>query len=189
MSENYELSRPLPSAVLKASAILKLAGNIGFWFQLILGVVAALILLFASTGLIGGQQSSQGSDFGILCAAAGIVALAVSVFFFFRYGKIAQLIQDPTLGQRPSRSYTLQVIRLGLTANLVGMLLSIIGAESFVGLVLGKTLSIPQGAAVYNTAQLVQPKDLFIILANTHTIASHFTGIVVALWLLNRLNK
>ena len=97
------------------------------------------------------------------------------------------LVNDNAL--RPKKSYTLQTIKFGLLANLLGMMAAIVGAEAFVGLVIGKALTIPQGAVFSNTSQLIQPKDLFIILANTHTIASHFTGIVVALWLLNQLNK
>jgi hypothetical protein len=188
----------IPAAILRASATLRLSGNIGFWVQLVLGVVAALILLFASASLVGGDAANtanqdrsfvQGSAFGVFCAAIGIVALVVSIFFFFRYKTISRLmlVQDNAL--RPKKSYTLQTIKFGLLANLLGMMFAIIGAESFVGLVIGKALTIPQGAVFSNTSQLIQPKDLFIILANTHTIASHFTGIVVALWLLNQLNK
>lgn len=188
----------IPAAILRASATLRLSGNIGFWVQLVLGVVAALILLFASASLVGGDSANtanqdrsfvQGSSFGVFCAAIGIVALVVSIFFFFRYKTISRLmlVQDNAL--RPKKSYTLQTIKYGLLANLLGMMFAIIGAESFVGLVIGKALTIPQGAVFSNTSQLIQPKDLFIILANTHTIASHFTGIVVALWLLNQLNK
>ncbi|AFY36585.1 hypothetical protein Lepto7376_0137 [[Leptolyngbya] sp. PCC 7376] len=187
----------IPAAILRASATLKFAGNIGFWVQLVLGVIAALILLFASASLVGGDASaaqqdptfSQGSSFGVFCAAGGIVALVVSIFFFFRYKTIARLMLVNDNALRPKKSYTLQTIKFGLLANLIGMMAAIIGAESFVGLVIGKALTIPQGAVFSNTSQLIQPKDLFIILANTHTIASHFTGIVVALWLLNQLNK
>lgn len=189
----------IPGAILRAAATLKLAGNIGFWVQIVLGVVAALILLFASAGLVGGtnaqaQQNptfAQGTSFGILCAAFGIVALVVSIFFFFRYKTIARLMLLNDSALRPKKSYTLQTIKFGLLANLLGMLSAIIGAEAFVGLVVGKALSVPTAGvgAFVDVGQLIQPKDLFIILANTHTIASHFTGIVIALWLLNQLNK
>ncbi|MEB3226333.1 MAG: DUF3611 family protein, partial [Synechococcus sp.] len=105
------------------------------------------------------------------------------------YKTIARLMLAGDNSLRPKKSYTIQTIKFGLLANLLGMMFAIIGAEAFVGLVLGKSLTIPQGAVFSNTSQLIQPKDLFIILANTHTIASHFTGIVIALWLLDRLNK
>ena len=188
----------IPAAILRASATLQLAGNIGFWVQIVLGIVAFLILLFSSASLVGNNNPnaeaaqstfSQGSSFGIFCAAIGIFALVVSIFFFRRYKVIARIMLVGDNSVRPKKSYTLQTIKFGLLANLLGMMFAIIGAEAFMGLVIGKALTIPQGAVFSNTSQLIQPKDLFIILANTHTIASHFTGIVVALWLLNQLNK
>lgn len=197
--ERYPSAAPvrISAKVLRASGTLRTFGNIGFWVQIVLGVVAALILLFASASFLGGNPSAnpqnasfnQGASVGLFCAAVGILALVVSIVSFFRYKKIAAQMLLPDSRQRPTKSYTLQVIRLGLIANLVGMLFAILGAESFVGLVLGKSLTIPQGAVFSNTSQLIQPKDLFIILANTHTITSHFTGIIIALWLLDRLNR
>lgn len=200
MSKDYELttSPGVSPVVMRASATLAMAGNVGFWVQIVLGVVAALILLFASASLLGGTEGAnavqdprfnQGSAFGIFCAAGGIVALVISIFFFFRYKTIARLMMVSDNNLRPKKAYTLQTIKFGLLANLIGMMLAIIGAESFIGLVIGKALTIPQGAVFSNTSQLIQPKDLFIILANTHTIASHFTGIVIALWLLNRISS
>ena len=193
MSKNSDLtpSPGLPPAVLRASATLNLAGNIGFWVQVVLGVVAALILLFASTSLFGEEKANPAIGFGFFCASAGILALIVSIFFCFRYRQMAQLMRSSDSLSRPKKGYTLQVIRLGLIANLVGMLLSIIGAESLVGLLLGKFLNLPQGAvtSTINPNQLLKAGEIMIILANTHTIASHFTGIVISLWLFNRLNR
>ncbi|MEB3226334.1 MAG: DUF3611 family protein, partial [Synechococcus sp.] len=124
----------IPAAILRASATLKLAGNIGFWVQIILGVVAALILLFASASLVGSDATnatqdvrfSQGSSFGLFCAAGGIVALIVSIFFFFRYKTIARLMLAGDNSLRPKKSYTIQTIKFGLLANLLGMMFAII---------------------------------------------------------------
>ncbi|NES82477.1 MAG: DUF3611 family protein [Moorea sp. SIO2B7] len=191
MTKDSEIttSRPLPSGLMRASATLKLYGNIGFWVQLVLGIVAFIILLFASTSLFNEKQATPGIGFGFFCAIAGVVALGVSILCCFRYRKIAQMMQAPDPVERPKKGYTLQVIKFGLIANLVGMFLAIIGAEALVGLLLGKLLNLPQGAAVYDTSQLPQPKEIVIILANTHTIMSHFMGISISLWLLNRLNR
>jgi hypothetical protein len=193
MNKDSEItpSRSLSPAVLRASSTLRFAGNIGFWTQIVLGVVAAIILLFASASLFGDQKPNPGIGFGFFCAFSGVIALIISIFFFFRYRTIARMMQDPYTEQRPSKSYTLQVIKFGLIANLLGMLLSIIGAEALIGLLLGKFLNLPQGAvtSTIDPSQLLKAGEIMIILANTHTIASHFTGIVIALGLLDRLNK
>lgn len=181
----------LSPAIMRASATLKLGGNTGFWLQIVLGVVAALILLFASVSFFGEGKPSPGIGLGLFCAACGVFALVVSIVFFYRYKRLARLMQNPNPALRPKKSYTLQVINLGLTSNLIGMSISIVGAEALVGLLLGKFLNLPQGAvtSTIDPNQLLKGGEIMIILANTHTIASHFAGIVIALWLLNRLNR
>jgi hypothetical protein len=189
MSRSKSLPVSLPPGVQRAADILQIWGNVGFWVQLVLGVVATVILLFASTSVVGGKGLSQGNGFGLVCAAGGVIALVVSIICFFRCRKIAQLMRSPEDGSRPTKSYTIQIIKFALVANLCGMFLAILGAESLVGLLLGKLLNLPQGAAVYDTSQLPQPKEVVIILANTHTITSHYAGVVIGLWLLTRLNR
>lgn len=189
MKDNIELSRPLPQGVIRASSTLNLAGNIGFWLQLVLGVIAAVILLLSAASVAGSQTSTQGTGFSLVCATSGVLALIVSIFFFFRYRKIARLIRAEDPAMRPKKGATLQNIKMGLIANLVGMILSIVGAEAFIGVLWQKLSNLPQGAAVYDTTKLPQPNEILIILANTHTIMCHFVGIVIALWLLDRLNR
>jgi hypothetical protein len=72
------------------------------------------------------------------------------------------------------------------------MLLTIVGAQAIVGSILAKSLSQPQGALGLGTLDLnrfVQPLDLFVVQANTNTIAAHFVGIAASLWLFNRVNR
>ncbi len=183
-------SSSLPPAVRQVSTNLKWSGIIGFWVQLVLGVVSSVILLLASTG--SQDQTSKGTGFGLFCAACGLIALALGIYFAFRYSTIAKMLQNPDPALRPKRSDTLQVIRFGLIVNLVGMLFTILGAQSIVGIVLAKSLSVPQGAIATTgttASQLVKSLDLLIVQANTNTILAHFTGIASSLWLLNRITK
>ncbi|NJN76510.1 MAG: DUF3611 family protein [Synechococcaceae cyanobacterium RL_1_2] len=184
-------SSSVPIAVQKAAAAIRLASTVGFWLQIVLGVISAAILLIASATFLGSKTLYPGIGFGLFCAAAGVIALVVSIFFFFRYKKIANLMMtlDPAL--RPKKSYTLRIINLGLISNITGMFLTIVGAETLVGLLLGKFLKLPQGAnsSTIDPSQLPNAGEFMIALANTHTIFSHFAGIVIALWLINRLNR
>jgi len=74
-----------------------------------------------------------------------------------------------------------------LIVNLVGMLLTIFGAQAVVGSVLTKSLS--QQGAVLDPSRYVQPLDLFVVQGNVNTITAHFAGIVASLWLFNRVSK
>jgi hypothetical protein len=193
MNKDSDITRfaSLPSSARRASSALSIGGNIGFWLQIVLGAVAAIILLFSTAILSGGESTSNnsGSAFALFCATAGVLTLAVSIFFFYRYKVIARLIQASDRAQRPKKLYTLKLVKFGLIANLTGMLISIIGAEAFAGLLYAKASKIPLGAAVYSTSRLIEPVEITVLLANIHTIFSHFAGIAIGLWLLDRLNK
>ena len=193
MNENYNRlsSGQLPTNVQRASSILKQVGLLGFWVQLVLGVIAAVILLIASFGLVTETTTSEGnpSGVGIFCATAGIIALVMSIFFFSRYMNIAKLLRSSDPNLRPKKGYTLAAIKFGLVFNLAGMLMSIMGAEIFVAVILGKSLVFNPSVLSDNSGQFVNSTDIFIILANTHTIFAHFTGIASSLWLLDRINK
>ncbi|MEA5512106.1 DUF3611 family protein [Crocosphaera sp. UHCC 0190] len=189
MSQNYEIARPLPPNVKRAATILSWAGNIGFWGQLILGVLAVALLSLSLAGLVVQQKSAEGTSFSIFCSIAGVLALIISIIICFRYKKIARLMRNPEATQRPKKASTLQLIRAGLLSNLVGIFFSIIGAEGFVGILWQKLSNIPQGAAVYDTSKLPTPSEILLLLANTHTVLCHFVGLVVGLYLLDRLDR
>lgn len=184
----FEITPP-SNRVQQVALNIKQAGRIGFWLQLILGIVATVTLLFTSPVLINSQERTLTSQFGIFCAAIGLVALAVNVFFSWRYTRMAKLIEESSPGARPKKADTLKIIRIGLAINLLGMLIAIIGAEALIGLVLAKSLSRPQLALTSNPSEFVNSLDLLIVQANTNTIAAHFAGIASTLWLLNRISR
>ncbi|MGK7943913.1 MAG: DUF3611 family protein [Microcystaceae cyanobacterium] len=184
------LGRPLPIGVQKASSALQIVGNIGFWVQLILGVLAAVLLLLSAAGIASQDKSTPGTGFSIFCAMGGVIALAISIVLFFRYKQIAKLMRVTEPEQRPKRSRTLQLIKFGILTNLIGMLLSILGAEAFVGIIWGKLSNISPGTVFGDSDKLlVTPNEILLVLANTHTILCHAIGLAIALWLLERLNK
>lgn len=84
-----------------------------------------------------------------------------------------------------------RAIAIGSTINLIGMFVTLIGAEQIVGLLAAKVLTM-QGispflsgggavGAVGLGAQSVQPLDVLIVQANTNTVLSHFLSLVCCL--------
>jgi hypothetical protein len=184
----------LPPALQRVALTLRTIGNISFWLQTVLGVISALVLIFAtfssSVGRQANQASNQGTGFGIFFAICGLVTLGVGAYFAFRYTRISRELLLTNGAGRPSKADTLQIIRLGLIVNLVGMLLTILGAQAIVGSILAKSLSQPQGGfTAIDPSRFVQSVDLFVVQANTNTIAAHFVGIAASLWLFNRVNR
>ncbi len=157
-----------------------------------MGVISAVLLLIASASYFGLKQRTQGIEVGILCAFGGVILLAVGIIFTVRYGRMAKEMVSADASRRPKKSETLQLIRTGLVVNLVGMFLSILGAEALAGIVLLKILTLPQGSVAFGTqnlSQFVNPVDLIIVQANTNSIMAHFAGIACSLWLLQRLSN
>jgi hypothetical protein len=185
---NNELATPIPQAALRASVDLKTWGNIGFWVQIVVGAFAVVTFLFASIGL-STPDRTRGIEAGIVSAFISLVFLGIAIYFSTRYRKLGRKLQDADAPNHPRRADIIGLIRWGLMVNLIGMGLAIIGAASISGIVLGKSLSIPQGTLAANPKQFVQSIDLLAIQANTNTIIAHFTGLLSSLWLLDRLNK
>lgn len=184
----------IPPALQRVAITLRTIGRISFWLQLVLGVISGVILIFASFsssfGRQGNQTASQGTGFGIFFALCGLVTLGVGAYFAFRYTRIASELRASISAGRPSKARTLDTIRLGLIVNMVGMLLTILGAFATIGSILAKSFSQFQGAlTAIDPGRFVQPADLFVVQANTNTIAAHFVVIAASLWLFNRVNR
>jgi hypothetical protein len=179
----------LPPAVKKVAMALRIAGWTAFWIQLVLGIISALIFMFALIGLPSAKNAdSIGS--GILFAGVAIVILAVSIYLSFRYTRLARKLRSPSASLRPSRAETSKVIRLTLLVNLGGMFITLIGSEAINGILLGKSLSLPQGGLIASSVDIrdfIQPLDLFIVLGNTHIVFAYFIGVAISLWLLDRV--
>ena len=188
MSRKSELAQSLPPVVEKVSNNLQRWGFWSFWLQLVLGVISTVTLLFSTPALFETEEALQSIQFGVFCAFVAIILLVGCLVISFRYGKIGQRIQNPDPAMRPKKSETMQLIKIGLMMNLVGMLFSILGAETLVGLALAKLLTLSPQLIGSNPQQYVNSLDLLIIQANTNTIGAHFAGIVTSLILLNRLN-
>lgn len=177
--------------------MLRITGWIGFWVQIVLAVVSSLIFLFAipfarTPANANPAANNPGTGGSIFFAVCALFLLYFSVYQSFRYTRIARQLQDSNPNLRPKKSDTIKGLRFGLTVSLVGMLLAVLGAEAITGTLLAKSLAQPQGATIYDPQfinRIIQPLDIFVVLANTHTISAHFAGIFLGIWLLNRLNQ
>ena len=193
MSEQPDIS-PIPTNLKLISQSLRLTGWIAFWTQLVLGVISSVILLLyafsSSTSPIRSAEMAQGTGFGIFFAISGLVTLGMGIYWAFRYTRLATHLKDPIATLRPSKGDTIKAVRIGVVVNLIGMLLTLVGAQAIIGSTLARSLSQQPGTfAPGGTMQFIQPLDLFVVQANTNTIFAHFAGVVAALWLLTRLYK
>ena len=183
-----------PSSLQAIAKAFRIIGWVGFWVQLVLGVVSGIILLvFAIFGQRAGTSGNNpGTGFGVFLAICGLVCLGVSIYLAFRITRLGNQLQSSNPVNRPRKIETIQVLRLGIVVNLVGILLTLLGAQAIIGTFAARAISQPQTPLLVpqqgNTAWITG-LDMFAIQANTNIVFAHFAGLVASLWLLNRINK
>ncbi|HIK32817.1 MAG TPA: DUF3611 family protein [Oscillatoriales cyanobacterium M59_W2019_021] len=188
---NPPQSRYLPPTVERAIPALRRVGHICRWAQGVLGLIATFSFLFAvfvaASGKPEGVASPESGLSGFL-AIASLAALGIGFFWSSRYIALSRQLANPEA--RPKKSETLLLIERGLIINLVGMLFSLLAAETIAGFLMAKA-ALSSGVTFSDLAQktLIQPVDVLVLLANTQTLVAHFTGLVASLWLLRWLNK
>jgi hypothetical protein len=78
----------------QVAASFRTIGWIGFWLQLGLAVVSALVLLFAMADPnFNLKASNPMSGAGLFFAAGGLLMLGLSIYWAFRYTRIAKQLQ------------------------------------------------------------------------------------------------
>jgi Protein of unknown function (DUF3611) len=184
---------PSSSSNLRAIAqTFRLTGWISFWIQLVLGVISGIIvLLFAIFSQRGGSPSNNpGTGFGVFLAICGLVVLGAGIYLAYRYTQIAKQLQSSNPNNRPRKSETVQVLRLGLMINLGGMLVTLLGSQAIVGTLVARSIS-PQAVTtqLFDPTRIISGLDMLVVQANINTVSAHFAGLVVSIWLLNRITR
>lgn len=197
MSTNIESYSALPPAVQRIVRSLQISGWLGFWIQIILSVISLLVLIFSKVILqldrtpTGQPITNPGSGIGLAFALLGNLVLLGGAYWSFRYTRLSRQLQSSDSLTRPNPSAVVQAIKLGVGINLIGMLLTLMGAEALIGALFAKALSQPQsGVAFYERiTQAIQPIDILIVQANTNIILAHFVGLCASLWLVRAMSR
>ena len=172
----------------------RLIGWLGFWIKSGLAVFSSLIIISAfissNIGVNTGQSRAvnPASGIGLLLVVGGIILLGISAFWSFRYARWGRRFLSPAA--QPSKAATLRLVKTDLITNLLGMMLTVMGGEAIVGLILLKALS-GWGTNILNfdPNRIVNPSDLLVVLAFIHPLAGQFLGLVAALILLQRTTQ
>jgi Protein of unknown function (DUF3611) len=166
-------------------------GWIGFWIQIVIGSIPALLVVYA---LIFGRNSGAGTRGGFLLieylTIAGLMILAFTTIWSYRYTRLGAQIADPT--RRPSEFAVQQVAWVGVAASALGILFSMVVMLFEVVQLLLYFLRAPQvGVPVIQTTgggqeSWVSAADMMNLLALTLTIFGELTVLSFSLWLLFR---
>ncbi|MFB2981812.1 DUF3611 family protein [Microseira sp. BLCC-F43] len=188
----------------RVAMILRLVGWIALWLQIALAAASSLMLVLAisgrnfnqavtpapETGVVNsGGGTTPGLGIGVFWAFCGILALLFGAYLAFRQTRFARRLRNPNHILHPKKTEVMRVLRLGVIVGLVGMLLTILGGGATLGVLLSKSISQPQGVAIYNPARFIRSLDIFVAMANMNGIAANFVGTVASLGLYNWLDN
>jgi hypothetical protein len=151
--------------------------------------ISSLAIVFANSGRSFSPGNQPGTNLGIFLAIGGVILLVIGIIFDFQYVQIAKgLLHEPGAVLHPKKVETIKLLRLGAFIGFMGMLISLLGSGTSVGILVAKTVSQPPGVAIIDPNKIVRALDVFVVLANINLIAAHLIGTVTSFWLLDRVH-
>ena len=175
---------PSGSSRLQAARTLKRSSWVGFWAQVVLGVVALLILLFALLQ----QRINLQNGTGLALGLVGVASLGLGVWLKYGSINLAKRLAEQEWEHRPRKDDVLNKLCLEMGVALVGMLATLLGSFVVIGSLFAKALLVPQGTLALAN-QPVDALDILVVQGLLNTIAGHFAALVTTLWPLWRITR
>jgi Protein of unknown function (DUF3611) len=195
MTNEFE-NQPTPPNLKQVSQTFRLVGWISLWAQLVLAIISGVIFVFAGVAAAMGRSAAgdnatnPATGGGVFFAIISLGVLFYGIFQSFQCVKTGRRLRETNPNLRPKKIDTVNFLWRSLMIRGVGLLFGVVAAEAIAGVLLGKSF-MAVGAIFSPGAQLqiVQPLDIFLVLANTHLLTAHFIGVSATLWLLKRIDR
>ena len=165
-------------------------GWLGFWIQITVGAIPLALIIYA---LAFGRNPAPGTRAGFplieYLSIAGLLVLAFTTLWSFRYTRLAIRLADPA--RRPARKAVQRTVWTGVKASTLGIAVSMLVLLFEVVQLLIYFLRTPQAGipAIQITggpASWVSAADLAGLLALLLTMFAEITILAFSLWLLFR---
>lgn len=166
-------------------------GWTGLCIQAVLMILPLFMFGYVVFGMATGARETL--DFTEYLAFVGLLILAFTTFWSFRYTRLAKRIRDPQ--RRPSHDSIVSVLWVGLWASCLGIVVSLITLFIEVLRLLMLFLKAPQGGVPVIQTQVdsrtgwVSAIDAVSLLAEVCTLTGEFLLLSLTLWLLFRMLK
>ncbi len=140
---------------------------LSWWGQIILSVVSGTILTFANTVRTSSSVSLWGSGFAF--SGIGVILAFMNSFWTWNTTRMAKRASKGKIKSENILPTLRKYSKVSVTLSLVGMLVSLLGAEQIVGTLASKVLSnqgyVPVMNAVTATNPQIQALDIFLVSA------------------------
>jgi hypothetical protein len=174
----------------RAATACRRAGWLGFWVQLVLNTVAAVITLFSMA-----FSTINGPPVSVYLTLFAIAAGFLSTFWSFGYTRLARRLRrflDAGAGDagapRVRRSDVVATLEKGAIINVLGAGAALLALQATIGLLVAKTLTTAAANPfLASSAQGWNPVlafDVFNVQATTNALLAHFFSLAAGLWLL-----
>lgn len=163
-----------------------------FWIQLSLAVVVFVVLLLTSSSLERAAERSLGP--GLALTTLAFLVLLFSLWQCWSVVRCGRALDSA--GARPSRGETSRLLRRGILASLLGLVLASVGYQALAGsLFVQASLQAPgffgtpgTGGAGGGLVYPITSIEMLSVLSNTQVLTAHLVGLIIGLWLLRRVH-
>lgn len=173
--------------VARTASACKTLGRWGFWGQLILTVIAAVIVVFSFLF----KGLTKATDAGLYFILFGICAGFFTTFWSLGIVRLGERLRKSAtqLNLVPPRTEVVRTLSTGLAVNFVGLGATIVGLQATTGLLFAKTLTVAaQSPFTPGVGNPVLALDIFLVQAASNVMLAHWIGAAMSLWLLRTVN-
>ena len=156
---------------------------VAWWIQIVLTVISFVILSFANAVRSG--AGSQVLASGFFLSSIGVLVSFINAFSTWNFTRLPKRVALSKMRPNAIIENYRKYAKISCTISLIGMFITLLGAEQIVGTLASKVLSsqslfLPQAGIV--PGNTLQALDIFLVQANTNCLASHFAPLAIYTW-------
>jgi hypothetical protein len=188
-----------PLDLQRISAALRRMGWLRFWIQLVLGVVVVGVLVFNNIGgrLVANSARALGLGPGISLTTLAFLVLLWGIWQSWLVVRCGRALDSAV---RPSKGETARLVKRSVLGDLLGLTLAAVGYQSMAGsLFVQASQQVPGffGAQIQSSPGVggrvvglpITSIEMFSVLGNTQVLFAHLIGLIISLWLLQRVHR
>ena len=159
-------------------------GWIGFWMQVVLIILPVILLLYVL--FISSPDSAQrkGIDLSNYLSYGSLLVMLFTIFWFYRYTRLAKRIPDPEL--RPPESSVMRTLWTGLGAMI--LMINAVLRILFILLATPQT-GVPFSATGGDPTKTLSAIDAVSLTSLLFTLSAELIVLAFSLWLLFRVTR